>query len=69
MIIKTKLKTMKINVTKIIHRATQPNTEGLWLVWCQIYVNGNFRYTALEFDSYKEAQSVKENDFIEVTKL
>lgn len=56
---------MRIKITKIIHRATLPNDDGVWQVWCQIYCNGSYRYTVLEFDTWEEAKNIKEGEFID----
>lgn len=49
-----------MKITKIIHRATRPNDDGLWLVWAQVYINGNFRYTCLDFPTWEEAAALQE---------
>ena len=49
-----------MRTTKIIHRATIPNRDGKWMVWCKVYVNGNFRYTSFDFDTEEEARALKE---------
>lgn len=56
---------MRIKISKIIHRASRPNNEGLWSVWCQIYVNGQYKSAVLDFNTYDEAMSVKEGDIAE----
>lgn len=55
---------MKVKVVKIIHRAVRPNEEGLWFVWCQVYVNGAFRYDCLEFSDWTEFIKLKEGDYV-----
>ena len=60
---------MRAKIAKITHRAAQANMKGLWMVWCQVYVNGNYRYTALEFDTPEAAREIKEGQIVEFDKL
>lgn len=53
-----------MKVVKIIHRAMSPNDEGIWLVWCMVYVNGRYSYKVLKFESYDEARDLKEGTIL-----
>lgn len=57
---------MKQRITKIIHRAIRPNQDGKWMVWCQVYINGNFRYASFDFDTYEEASKLTEGQIVDL---
>lgn len=60
---------MKARITKVIHQAKAPNFKGKWLVWVQVYVNGNYRYTALDFDTAEAMREIKEGMVVELDRL
>lgn len=34
----------------------RPNDEGDWIVWCMDYINGQYKYQGLVFDSFEQAR-------------
>ena len=57
-----------MKVTKIIHKAMRPTDEGDWIVWCMVYINGQYRYCALMYDTYEEAKAVHEGQLLDIEK-
>ena len=58
-----------MKVIKIIHKAMRTTDEGDWLVWCMVYINGQYKYQGLVFDSFEEARAVKEGQLVDVEKV
>lgn len=57
-----------MRVNKIIHRSTQANDEGYWLVWAQCAINGQYRYCTLIYDTFEESKAVKDGQVLDIEK-
>ena len=47
----------------------RPTDEGDWLVWCMVYINGQYKYQGLVFSSFEEARAVKEGQLVDIEKV
>lgn len=57
-----------MRVNKIIHKADRPNDEGYWLVWAMCYINGQYRYCTLIYDTFDESKEVHEGQTLDIEK-
>lgn len=58
-----------MKVIKIIHKAMRPTDEGDWVVWCMVYINGQYKYQGIVFSSFEEARAVKEGQLLDIEKV
>lgn len=47
----------------------RPTDERDWLVWCMVYINGQYKYQGLVFDSFEEARAAKEGQLVDIEKV
>lgn len=58
-----------MKVVKITRRSSEPSSDGYWLVFAMVHINGNYQYGVFTFDTEKEAYALNEGDVVDIEKV